>query len=262
MEFTKMHGLGNDFIILDVMDSPAPENPAALAKNLCDRHFSIGADGLVLVSPFPGADAEMLIFNPDGSQAEMCGNALRCVAKFLYESGRVPNETMTVHTLAGMMRISLSVRNSRVESVTVDMGAPKVTGRSEMLIAGEKAEFMHVSTGNPHAVTYSTYPADDVFEKFGPRIERHPIFPNGTNVEFCRLDSPRHITVRVWERGAGPTLACGTGATASFFAGVKAGILESRITASLPGGDLRFEIKKDGHVLMTGPAEYAFTGKI
>lgn len=262
MDFIKMHGLGNDFIILDVMDSPAPENPARMAKKLCDRHFSIGGDGLVLLGPRKNADAEMRIFNPDGSEAEMCGNALRCAAKYLYESGHVRSLEMTVHTLAGEMLANLSVDGTCVTSVSVDMGIPKIKGRCEILINSLRAEFMLVSTGNPHAVTYSIFPDDDVFEKYGPRIETNPIFPEGTNVEFCRLDSPRHITVRVWERGAGPTLACGTGATASFFAGVKAGILERKITAKLPGGELEFEMTKDGRVIMTGPAETAFRGSI
>jgi diaminopimelate epimerase len=260
MEFIKMHGLGNDFILLDVMNSPAPGEPSELARRLCDRHFSIGADGLVLIGRADGADGEMRIFNPDGSEPEMCGNAIRCVAKYLYESGHVRSDKMRIKTLAGMMGISLTLDGGIVAAVSVDMGRPRITGRCDILIEGETAEFMMVSTGNPHAVTYSVYPGDAVFAKHGPRIERNPVFHEGTNVEFCRLDSRSHITVRVWERGAGPTLACGTGATASFFAGVTAGILEKRVAVRLPGGELEFEITEDGHAIMTGPAAVAFKG--
>ena len=262
MEFIKMHGLGNDFIILDGFLTTVPGDHAALARMVCDRHFSIGGDGLVIILPAESADAEMRIFNPDGSQPEMCGNAIRCVAKYLYETGHVHAHQMRIKTLAGMMDIKLALCEDKVTKVSVDMGAPRVTGRSEILIVGQSCEFMCVTTGNPHAVTYSIYPEDDVFMKYGPRIERNPVFPEGTNVEFCRVDSPRHISIRVWERGAGPTLACGTGATASFFAGVKAGLLENSVVASLPGGELEFVINEDGHVIMTGPAETAFRGRL
>lgn len=262
MEFIKMHGLGNDFVVLDVMDAPAPADPYALARRLCDRHFSVGGDGLVLIGRADGADGEMRIFNPDGSEPEMCGNAIRCVARYLYESGHVRSDSMRIKTLAGMMDINLTLDGGSVAAVSVDMGKPRVAGRCDIIIEGETAEFMMVSTGNPHAVTYSVYPDDGVFTKYGPRIERNPVFPEGTNVEFCRLDSRDHITVRVWERGAGPTLACGTGATASFFAGVTAGILNRRVTVRLPGGELEFEMTEDGHAIMTGPAAEAFRGRL
>lgn len=262
MEFIKMHGLGNDFIVLDAMRAPIPHALDEMARRLCDRHFSIGGDGLVLIGPTRDAEAEMRIFNPDGSEAEMCGNAIRCAAKFLYESSYVSAGDMRIKTLAGMMNVDAQIKGGIVAAVSVDMGRPKVAGRCEILIEGEKAEFMMVSTGNPHAVTYSIYPTDTVFAKYGPRIERNPVFPERTNVEFCRVDDSGHITVRVWERGAGPTLACGTGATASFFAGVTAGIVSRRVTARLPGGEMELEMTKDGHVIMTGPAAEAFRGTV
>ena len=260
MDFIKMHGLGNDFIIVDQFARQTIQDPAALARQLCSRRFSVGADGLVLVLPSDIAHARMRIFNPDGSEPEMCGNAIRCVARFLYESGHVPLARLSVETLAGIMDISIRLEEGRFAAASVDMGAPELIARHDIDLKQTKVCFTAVSTGNPHAVTYSFQPTDAEFAEFGPYVERHSLFPAGTNVEFCRVENPRHAHVKVWERGAGPTMACGTGATASFFTGVMDGLLERQAVMSLPGGDLEFEMLENGHVIMTGPAEEAFRG--
>ena len=260
MDFIKMHGLGNDFIVIDQFARQTIQDPAALARRLCSRRFSVGADGLVLVLPSGVANARMRIFNPDGSEPEMCGNAIRCVARFLYESGHVPRTALTVETLAGIMDISIRLEDGRFAAASVDMGAPELLARHTIALRQTKVCFAAVSTGNPHAVTYGFQPDDAEFRKFGPLVEHHSLFPAGTNVEFCRVESPTHAHVRVWERGAGPTMACGTGATAAFFTGVTDGLLEKKAVMSLPGGDLEFEIMENGHVTMTGPAEEAFRG--
>ena len=262
MDFIKMNGLGNDFIIIDQFARETVDDPSALAKKLCARGFSVGADGLVLVLHSDIADARMRIFNPDGSEPEMCGNAIRCVARFLYESGHRPKSHLTVETLAGIMDINIRLENWRFVSASVDMGAPVHIADHTIEIAGKDARFAAVSTGNPHAVTWDVWPDDDIFGKYGPAVERHSIFPAGTNVEFCRLETPTHARVRVWERGAGPTLACGTGAAASFYSGVRAGILEKHAVMTLPGGDLEFEYLDNGHVIMTGPAEVSYRGSL
>ena len=260
MDFVKMHGLGNDFIVIDQYARTTVTDPSALARKLCARGFSVGADGLVLVLPSDIANARMRIFNPDGSEPEMCGNAIRCVARFLYESGHIPSTNMTIETLAGIMRISIRLENGRFAAAGVDMGAPAITGEHTIKIADTDAVFTAVSTGNPHAITWSVWPDDETFRKYGPIVERHPLFPAGTNVEFVRVHSRSHAQVRVWERGAGPTLACGTGGTATFYALMKAGLMENRGVITLPGGDLEYEYLDNGHVIMTGPAETAYRG--
>lgn len=262
MDFVKMHGLGNDFVVLDCLGGPAPDAPGELAKRVCARRFSVGADGLALILPSKTADARMRIFNPDGSEPEMCGNAVRCVAKYLFEAGHVQKEHMTLETLGGIKEMRVYAEGNTVARVRVDMGIPLALGEAEFQIAGKKATFALVSMGNPHAVTYCVNPTDEIFNEYGPFLERHPRFPEGTNVEFCTFVGPDHIRVRVWERGAGPTLACGTGAAASFFAGVNAGRIGRRATVTLPGGDLEFALTDDGHVHMTGPAQLAYRGTL
>lgn len=262
MDFIKMNGLGNDFIIIDQFARQTIDDPAALAKKLCARGFSVGADGLVLVLPSDKADARMRIFNPDGSEPEMCGNAIRCVARFLYESGHRPMTHMTIDTLAGIMDINISLDNGHFASASVDMGAPVCIGEHVIPVGTVMARFTAVSTGNPHAITWDIYPDDETFRRHGPIIERHEYFPAGTNVEFVSIESRSHARIRVWERGAGPTLACGTGATASFFALVRAGLIDRHAVMTLPGGDLSFELLENGHAIMTGPAEISYRGNI
>ena len=262
MDFIKMHGLGNDFIIIDQYARVTVDNPSALARNLCPRGFAVGADGLVLVLPSEIADARMRIFNPDGSEPEMCGNAIRCVARFLYESGHLPRTRMTIETLAGIMEITVRLENGHFAAASVDMGAPEITGVCDIPVNSVSAHFTCMSTGNPHAVTHDIWPDDETFRRHGPLIERHSYFPAGTNVEFVRIDSRTHATVRVWERGAGATLACGTGATAVFFSLVNEGLLEKHAVISLPGGDLEFDYMDNGHAVMTGPALTSYKGSI
>ena len=262
MDFIKMHGLGNDFIVIDRLDHQDIDDPSALARALCPRGLSVGADGLVLILPSDGCNARMRIFNPDGSEPEMCGNAVRCVARFMYEKGFVSGNKLSIETLAGAMHISVRTENGLFRAAGVDMGAPIILGSHIFPIGEKETRFTAVSTGNPHAVTFDIWPDDDTFRKAGPFIERHPVFPAGTNVEFCRIEDRSHARIRVWERGAGPTLACGTGATATFFAAVSAGLMDSRAVMTLPGGELEFELLENGHAVMTGPAAVAYEGRI
>ena len=271
MRFTKMHGIGNDFILLDGFNRAIP-NPEDLARRLCDRHFGIGADGLILALPSKRADARMRIFNSDGSEAEMCGNGVRCLGKFLYETGLCRITPMQVETLAGVLTLALELGDDgAVRRVTVDMGIPSfdpaqipVAAESNAVTleaAGRSLRFFCVGMGNPHAVTFDLFPDDATFAALGPLLERHPVFPRRCNIEFCRVDE-EGAQVRVWERGDGPTLACGTGACAVLAAGARQGLLPRRARIQLPGGALMIRWDDDGHLFMTGPAEAVFTGEI
>lgn len=262
MKFVKMHGLGNDFVFLGGEDALAVKDPAKLAVELCRAHFGVSADGLVLILPSDCADAKMRIFNHDGSEAEMCGNALRCVGKYLFESGQTREERLMIETLDGVKPIRLNLRDGRVNSVVADMGAARVGETAMLDLGGRQVPFMLVNMGNPHAVTYDLFPGEAEFEHFGRYVERHPMFPNRTNVEFCQALSPARAQIRVWERGAGATLACGTGAAAAFAAGVSQGRLEDKAEILLPGGKLLLKRGKNGHVIVSGPAQISFTGEI
>ena len=261
MKFVKMHGLGNDFVFLGPEEASRVTDPAKLAVSICRAHFGISADGLVLILPSENADAKMRIFNHDGSEAEMCGNALRCVGKYLYESGKTDKDRLTIETLGGLKPIKLNFRENKVRSVVADMGLPEISETVMLELGGREVPFLIISMGNPHAVTYDLYPSDAEFEHFGRYVERHPMFPNRTNVEFCKVTSPTHAVARVWERGAGATLACGTGASAAFAAGVALGKLEEKAEIELPGGKLLLKQGKNGHVFVSGPAEISFTGE-
>ncbi|HHY66241.1 diaminopimelate epimerase [Kyrpidia sp.] len=273
MKFVKMHGLGNDFVVVE--GHALPVDPGALARNWCDRHFGIGADGLVFVLPSDRADVQMRIFNADGSEAEQCGNAVRCVGKYAFERGLVRRRDLVVETLAGLQRIVLGGNGSRVEEVTVDMGEPILepgripvalaeggtpSGRVEA--AGREWAFTAVSMGNPHAVIF----VDDVegtdVRGVGSEVETNPLFPNRVNVEFVETLDPGEIRLRVWERGCGETLACGTGACAAVVAGVLEGRSGRKVQVHLPGGTLKIEWAEDGRVYMTGPAVEVFRGEI
>lgn len=274
MKFVKMHGLGNDFVVA-AAESP-PDRPDELARRICDRRFGVGADGLVFILPSARADVRMRIWNADGSEAEQCGNAIRCVAKYVYEWGIRSAEELTIETLAGVCKVRLDVANGRVRRVRVDMGEPVLSGPDiPTLIAGERIvgetleaagrsfRFTAVSMGNPHCVVFVDGLDSVELDVWGPAIERHPLFPNRTNVEFAVVNGRREIEVRVWERGAGPTLACGTGACAVLVAAVLNGLADREATVALPGGDLRVEwSESDGRVYMTGPAEAVFEGEI
>jgi len=277
IHFTKMHGLGNDYLVVDAMqESPSESKLSALAKALSDRHFGVGADGLILVLPSRAADFRMRIFNSDGSEAEMCGNGIRLFAKFVYERGHTKAKDLEVETLAGIVRPRLRVRGGRVTSVRVDMGEPRLA-RSEipmkgtdqaqvvnerLRVGGQRYQITAVSMGNPHCVMF----VEDVDRarvgEIGPAIERHDLFPKRTNVEFAQVVGDGEIKMRVWERGAGETLACGTGASAVLVAAVLNGLSSRKGVVHLRGGDLKVNWnREDNHVFIEGPAAEVFTGE-
>jgi len=276
MKFTKMHGAGNDYVYVNCFDEVV-DNPEKVAIKVSNRNFGIGSDGLILILPSDRADLRMRMFNADGSESEMCGNGIRCVAKYAYDHGLVTKKEISAETGAGVLTLQL-ITNSldRVEKVRVNMGAPRLS-RSEIPMLGngparvvaEPLNILHttfnitcISMGNPHCVIF----VDDVeslqLEKYGPLIENHDIFPRRTNVEFVHVISPDEVRQRTWERGAGETLACGTGASAVCVAGVLNGLTGKRILNHLSGGDLELEWAEDGNVYMTGPAVEVFNGEI
>lgn len=276
MEFTKMHGLGNDFII--VAGEPAlPDNAGELAVKLCNRFFGIGADGLVYILPSEAADFRMRIINSDGSEAEQCGNAIRCVAKYVYDHGLTDKTELTIETLgAGVQPVQLVVRHGKTETVTVNMGQPILNGLDvptvidenpvvghSVTVDGREFKFTAVSMGNPHCVIYVDDAAGFDLAAWGPKLEKHPLFPRKINVEFAKVNSRNHVDMRVWERGAGPTLACGTGACATLVSSVLNGLTDRKATISLAGGDLTIEWNEhNNHVYMTGPAAFVYKGTI
>jgi diaminopimelate epimerase len=274
MKFTKMHGLGNDYVYVSTFDQPAPADPAALAVAVSDRHFGIGSDGLILIMPSERADARMRMFNADGSEGEMCGNGVRCVAKYIFDHGLIDNHRVAIETGRGVLTLDLEVSNDRVDRVRVDMGTPILVSREIPTLlpgdppidvpldaGGRSFAVTAVSMGNPHAIIFVDNVAGFPLETFGPILERHPSFPKRVNVHFVEVKSPTEVTMRTWERGSGVTLACGTGACAVCVAGVLTGRTASKILAHLPGGDLELEWAGDGHsVFMTGPASEVFEG--
>lgn len=276
MEFTKMHGLGNDFIVI-YGEKELPDQAAELAIKWCNRFFGIGADGLVYILPSDKADFQMRIINSDGTEAEQCGNAIRCVAKYVYDHGYVDRENITIQTMgAGVQPVKLTVENGKVSKVRVDMGAPVLEGLQvpttidanpvlnvPIEADGNEFSFTAVSMGNPHCVIYVDDAVNFDLAAWGPKLEVHPYFPKKINVEFATVKDREHIDMRVWERGAGPTLACGTGACATLVSSVLNGLSERAAWISLKGGDLFIEwSEEDNHVYMTGPAEVVFTGTI
>lgn len=276
MEFVKMHGLGNDFVVVDCISQAGLEDAvASQARFLCDRHFGVGADGVILVLPSARGDARMRIFNPDGSEAEMCGNGIRCFAKLLYERGMVNKRSLAIETMAGIMKPNLRVDRGSVREVMVDMGPPglmrgqvPMTGDNGKVV-GETLETVEgpvrvtcLSMGNPHCVVFVPAVEEYPVSKIGPVLESHPAFPQRTNVEFVSPDGKGRLRVRVWERGVGETLACGTGACAAAVAGVLNGLSTRQVAVLLSGGQLSVYWREDNRVLLTGPAEYLFDGEI
>jgi diaminopimelate epimerase len=273
MLFTKMHGLGNDFIIIDGLERPIDYK--ALAKRLCSRHTSIGADGLIIVLPSEKADIRMQIINSDGSEAEMCGNGIRCFAKYVFEKGFVRTPNMTVETLAGIMEPELILDNGDVTAVRVNMGKPRFSRRDiPMRGDGEKAINAHIDVngktyditsmfmGVPHTMLFVNKFDENEICTLGPAIERHEIFPQHTNVNFVKIISHREIEVRTWERGAGRTLACGTGSCAAAVASFLNGYTGRNVTVQLALGELDIEWAADDTVYMSGPAEEAYIGEV
>ena len=260
MRFTKMQGLGNDFLL--VYDR-VPEDVAPLCRRLCDRHFGVGADGVIFVSPSRVADGQMRIFNVDGSEAKMCGNGIRCVGKYLYDKGLVRKEELTVETLSGVKSLKLKTAAGQVQCVRVDMGPATVEQRPLILPAGMGVGTL-VSTGNPHLVVFSENVEDLPLYLWGPRIENDPRFPGGVNAEFVQVLHLGKLRMRVWERGCGVTLACGTGACASVFAAVKQGLcpVNEPVEVQLDGGSLYVTVSPSDSITMEGPAVTVFEGEV
>ncbi|MBS7653908.1 MAG: diaminopimelate epimerase [Candidatus Bathyarchaeia archaeon] len=275
MCFWKTHGLGNDYILIDNRDGVLSEEALGpLANKLCKRRFSIGADGLLLLYNSTVADVRMRIFNADGSEAEMCGNGIRCLAKYCYQNGVVAKSIFQIETLAGIKKVWLETANGKVEAVTVDMGSP-IFDRARIPVVGE-GEFIDrelnvddkifkatcLSVGNPHCVIFVDDVEKFLVEYYGPRIERHPIFPKRTNVEFVQVVKKDILRLRVWERGVGETLACGTGACASVVAGSVIGRTDRECKVQLLGGELKVKYEEDNGIFLTGPAEIVYKGLI
>lgn len=261
MRFTKMEGLGNDYVYLDCTKEAFSDLPE-LAKRMSDRHFGIGSDGLICIFPSQIADFRMVMFNADGSQAEMCGNGIRCVGKFVYDKGLTDKLELTIETLAGVKALSLSVLGGQVDTVTVDMGEPSVGDSREITYKGKTIQGVSASMGNPHFVIPISSVKDFPLQEHAPLSIPNPAFPEGVNVEIAEVISPRNLRMRVWERGSGETLACGTGACATLAAFVTLGLCEREATVTLLGGDLHIRWdEKDNHIYMTGPAHTVFEGE-
>ncbi len=276
MDFTKMHGLGNDFIIVDNLEGLySPEEMAGKAPRLCHRNFGIGGDGLVLLNRSEAAAFQMQIFKPDGSEAEMCGNAIRCLGKYVWERKLIQEEAVAFETGAGVKEVLLHIEEGSVQSVRVKMGQPVMESdrvplegprrkavNEPIKVGDRKFEFTAVSMGNPHCVIFLDAVEAFPWKTWGAELENHSLFPRRTNVEFVEVLGPGEIRVKVWERGAGPTLACGTGACAATVAGVVTGRLREKVAVHLPGGTLQIHWEDRGTVFMDGPAEEVFHGEI
>lgn len=273
MRFWKMHGLGNDYIVIDNRDGKIGDKQAPrLAERICERRFSVGADGLLLVYTSSVADVKIRIFNSDGSEAEMCGNGIRCFAKYCFENGIVPKSEFAVETLSGIKRVWLTVKDGQVEAVKVDMGAPNWERNSlpmvgegtcineNLKVDSETYKVTCLSMGNPHCVIFVENVNDFPVYEVGPIIENHKAFPKRTNVGFVQVLSQKELNVRVWERGCGETLACGTGTCAAVAAANKLGKVGSKVLVHVLGGDLQVEVA--GSLFLSGAAEKVFEGTL
>lgn len=274
MKFTKMHGAGNDYVYVNCMEWH-PENASELAVKISDRHFGVGADGLILINPSKTADFEMEMYNADGSRGEMCGNGIRCVAKYVYDYGLTDKTQISIETLGGIKYLDLTVKEGKVCQVKVDMGKPvfeaaRIPILSEndividepIVVSGQEYRMTGVSMGNPHTVVFVKNVKNLDLQKIGPLFEHHPRFPKRINTEFVRVVNDHTVEMRVWERGSGETLACGTGACAAAVACVQNGLTRNEVTVRLLGGELKilWDLEKDT-VFMTGPAETVFDGE-
>jgi diaminopimelate epimerase len=274
MRFTKMHGAGNDYVYVNCFEPVELGDVPELARQISDRHFGVGGDGLVLICPSERGDARMRMYNADGSESEMCGNAIRCVAKFVYDHGIAKKDELQIETGRGVLTLQCSTSNGLVDRVRVNMDQPILTSseipttlpgdppvKAPLQIGDRTLEVTCVSMGNPHAVTFVDEVSDDWVLNIGPQVEVHEAFPRKINAEFIQVLSPTETRMRVWERGSGETLACGTGACAAVVAGVLAGVNERCVTVHLRGGDLEIEWAESGEVYMTGPATEVFSGE-
>ncbi len=261
MKFTKMQGIGNDYIYINCFEEKV-DDPAALSRRISDRHFGAGSDGLVMIMPCGDADFRMRMFNADGSEAEMCGNASRCVGKYVYDRGMTKKKEITLMTGAGIKTLLIREEGGIAQSVRVDMGEPDIQGLGETIaVNGRNYEFTRVSTGNPHAVIFVDDAESFDVHGVGRMIENHPMFPNRTNVEFATVLGKDRIRMRVWERGSGETMACGTGACATFAAAAATGRGQKKAALILNGGTLTIEWDGPGHTLyQEGPAEFVYDG--
>ena len=284
MRFTKMHGIGNDYIYVNALEETV-EDPSRAARVLSDRHFGIGSDGLILICPSDQADFRMEMYNADGSRGKMCGNGIRCVGKYVYDHHLTDKTTVRIETDSGIKELLLTVRGGKAVLARVNMGKP-VFAPSEipaalqyeplladytaldelmdipLMVRGEIWKVSCVSMGNPHCIVPVDDPVKIDLERMGPFFEHHPFFPEQVNTEFIRIDDRKHITMRVWERGAGETLACGTGACAVAVACIERGLTENSVTVHLRGGDLQIDWDKAGDVFMTGPATTVYEGVV
>ena len=275
MEFVKMEGCGNDYVYVNGFNTKI-DNPNELSKIVSDRHFGIGSDGLIVINPSEVADFKMSMYNADGSEGKMCGNGIRCVAKYVYDYKMIDKEVITVETLAGIKTLKLNVENGKVKTVRVNMGSPIINAKDvpvisdkekvinePVVIDGKEYGITCVSMGNPHAITFVDDTDSLKIEKIGPGFEKNEIFPDRVNTEFIQIIDRKTIKMRVWERGSGETLACGTYACASVVACVLNNLTDNKVTVKLLGGDLKIKYDTDENtVYMTGPARIAFTGNI
>lgn len=275
MKFTKMQGIGNDYVYVNCFQETV-KNPSQVAKFISDRHFGIGSDGLIMICPSEVADCKMVMYNADGTQSQMCGNGVRCVGKYIHDKGLTDKETVTVETLGGIKVLELHVKDGVVDTITVDMGEPELVPENipvnsklqvfqeqPVEVLGQTYLLTAVSMGNPHGITFVENTNNMDLETIGPLFEHHPLFPERTNTEFIQVIDRQTLKMRVWERGAGETLACGTGACASLVAAVLTGRTDREATLQLLGGDLHIRWDEaTNHVFMTGPAAFVFDGEI
>ncbi len=273
MRFTKMHGAGNDYVYVNCFETPPPADIASTAIAMSDRHKGIGADGLILICPSEQADARMRMFNADGSESEMCGNGIRCVAKYVYDHGICAQEELRIETGNGVLDLQLELSGGKARRVRVNMGHPILKSQDipttlpgdppvevPLQVADRELAVTCISMGNPHCITFVEELSDEWVHQIGPQVEVHPAFPNRVNAEFIHVVSPSEIEMRVWERGSGETQACGTGACASLVAGVLTGKTDRRVICHLLGGDLELQWADSDEVFMTGEAVEVFQG--
>lgn len=274
MRFTKMHGAGNDYVYVNCFEEKLDCDLPELARAVSDRHTGIGGDGLILICPSEVADARMRMFNADGSESEMCGNGVRCVAKYVYDHGIAKKDELKIETGRGVLTLQVFTENGLVDRVRVNMGEPILEAaqipttlagtppvKAPLQVGDKTLEVTCISMGNPHCVTFVDEVNDAWVHGIGPQVEVHPAFPNRVNAEFIQIVSPTEMIMRVWERGSGETQACGTGACASAVAAVLNGLTERTVLCHLPGGDLTLEWAESGEVFMTGPAAEVFQGE-
>ena len=275
MKFTKMHGCGNDYVYVNCFEETV-KNPEEAAKIVSDRHYGVGSDGLILICPSDKADFRMAMYNLDGSEGKMCGNGVRCIAKYVYDHHLTDKTRISLVTLGGIKYLDLNIKNGKVETVVVDMGEPVLTPEDiPVAVSGDQAVNVPlevdgkvwymtcISMGNPHAVVFVDNTKDLDLEKIGPKFEKHPIFPEQVNTEFVHVIDRHTVDMRVWERGSGETLACGTGACATAMACILNHMTDDEVLIHLLGGDLLIRYDREtNHIFMTGPAAEVFSGEI